>query len=130
MDLLNGNLLVGTKYGEVLSINEQSGAIKHIMKGHWTGETWGLAIGSDKKVYTTADDNTIICFNPSTNKTEKSGKISEKPGKNKIFRGASTLSLLTPNKHSRAIAVNKAGHVAIGTNEGELSIRTTSVILS
>jgi hypothetical protein len=53
--------------------------------------------------------------------------ISEKQGKNKIFRGASTLSLLSPNKHSRAIAVNKAGHVAIGTNDGELSIRTTSV---
>lgn len=37
LDLLNGSLLVGTKYGEVLSINEQSGAIKQIMKGHWTG---------------------------------------------------------------------------------------------
>jgi hypothetical protein len=37
LDLLNGSLLVGTKYGQVLSINEQSGAIKHIMKGHWTG---------------------------------------------------------------------------------------------
>lgn len=33
---------------------------------------------------------------------------------------------MSPNKHSRAIAVSKAGHVAIGTNEGELSIRTTS----
>ena len=69
LDLFNGNLLVGTKFGEILSINEQSGAIKKIMKGHWTGETWGLAIGSDKKIYTTADDNTIICFNPTTNKT-------------------------------------------------------------
>ena len=77
-----------------------------------------MAIGSDKKVYTTADDNTIICFNPSTNKTDRTGVISEKQGKNKIFRGASTLSLLSPNKHSRAIAVSKAGHVAIGTNEG------------
>ena len=37
LDLFNGNLLVGTKYGEVLSINEQSGATTQIMKGHWTG---------------------------------------------------------------------------------------------
>lgn len=39
------------------------------MRGHWTGETWGLAIGSDNNIYTTADDNTIICFNPNTYKT-------------------------------------------------------------
>jgi hypothetical protein len=37
LDLLNGNLLAGTKHGEVLSINEQSGAMTQIMKGHWTG---------------------------------------------------------------------------------------------
>ena len=37
LDLFNGNILAGTKYGEVLSINEQSGAITQIMKGHWTG---------------------------------------------------------------------------------------------
>jgi len=37
-------------------------------------------------------------------------------GKIRKIGGASTLSLLAPNKHSRAIAVNKAGHVAIGTN--------------
>jgi len=38
------------------------------MKGHWTGETWGLAISNENKIYSTADDNTIICFNPTTNK--------------------------------------------------------------
>lgn len=51
-----------------MTINEQSGAVNQVMKGHWTGETWGLAIGSDKNVYTTADDNTILSFNPKTNK--------------------------------------------------------------
>jgi hypothetical protein len=30
------------------------------MHGHWTGETWGLALGKNGKVYTTADDNNII----------------------------------------------------------------------
>jgi hypothetical protein len=37
LDLLNGNLLVATKFGEVLTINEQTGAKKQVMKGHWTG---------------------------------------------------------------------------------------------
>jgi len=37
--------------------------------------------------------------------------------KNKIL-GASTLSMLPPNQHSRAVAVSKQGHVALGTNFG------------
>jgi hypothetical protein len=45
------------------------------MKGHWTGEVWGLAIGSDNKVYTTADDNSVLCFNPSSSKVEKVGVV-------------------------------------------------------
>ena len=41
--------------------------------------------------------------------------------------GASTLSPLPPNQHSRAVAVNSKGHVAIGTNDGCLSVRSTKV---
>lgn len=37
LDFLNGNLLVSTNDGEILTINEQSGSIKKVMKGHWTG---------------------------------------------------------------------------------------------
>jgi len=37
--------------------------------------------------------------------------------KNKIL-GASTLSLLPSNQHSRALATNKKGHVAVATNFG------------
>jgi len=32
--------------------------------------------------------------------------------------------MLPPNQHSRAVAVNSKGHVAIGSNDGDLSIRT------
>lgn len=51
--------------------------------------------------------------------------MNEKPGKKYKIGGASTLSMLPPNQHSRAVAVNSKGHVAIGTNDGELSIRST-----
>lgn len=51
------------------------------------------------------------------------------PGKKYKIGGASTLSLLPPNQQARAIAVNKAGHIALGLNDGQLSIRTTNVIL-
>lgn len=38
------------------------------MQGHYTGETWGLDIAPNGKVYTTADDNQVLCFNPKTYK--------------------------------------------------------------
>ncbi len=97
------------------------------MHGHWTGETWGLAIGPDGMVYTTADDNTILGYNPKTFKVEKEGVINNVAGKKYKIGGASTLSLLPPNQQARGIAINKAGHIAIGLNDGQLSIRTTSV---
>lgn len=101
------------------------------MQGHSTGETWGLAIGPNGMVYSTADDNQILQFNPKTRKVEDKGTISEKAGKKFRIGGASTLSPLPPNQHSRAIAINrKTGHVAIGTNDGTLSVRTINVLPS
>jgi hypothetical protein len=86
-----------------------------------------LAIGPEGNVYTTADDNKIVSFNPKTKKVEATGIVNEKRGRKFRIGGASTLSPLPPNQHSRAVAVNKAGHVAIGTNDGTLSIRTSKV---
>jgi len=57
---------------------------------------------------------------------EGMGIVNETKGKKFRIGGASTLSPLPPNQHSRAVAVNKKGHVAIGTNDGCLSVRTTS----
>jgi hypothetical protein len=88
------------------------------MNGHWAGETWGLALGPEGKVYTTADDNSVLCFNPKTMIVENEGIVNEKAGKKHRIGGASTLSPLPPNQHSRAVAVSTAGHVALGTNEG------------
>lgn len=74
-------------------------------------------------MYSTGDDNQIIKFNPKSKKVDSIGKISEKRGRKFRIGGASTLSRLPPNQHSRAIAISKSGHVAIGTNDGTLSIR-------
>jgi hypothetical protein len=30
------------------------------MQGHSTGETWGLCVADNGKVYTTADDNSVL----------------------------------------------------------------------
>lgn len=100
------------------------------MHGHSQGQTWGLAIGPDGNVYTTADDNSILKFNPKTSKVEECGIINTVPGRKFKIGGASTLSTLPPNQHARAVAVNKAGHVIIGTNDGTVSVRTSKVFFS
>jgi hypothetical protein len=97
------------------------------MHGHYTGETWGLAIGSDGFIYSTGDDNTILGYNSKACQVTKQGIINSVPGKKQKIGGASTLSLLPPNQQGRALAVNKTGHIAVGINDGTLSIRTTAV---
>eukprot|EP00178_Gracilaria_changii_P027591 TRINITY_DN8922_c0_g1_i1.p2 TRINITY_DN8922_c0_g1~~TRINITY_DN8922_c0_g1_i1.p2 ORF type:complete len:113 (+),score=10.65 TRINITY_DN8922_c0_g1_i1:1003-1341(+) len=98
------------------------------MQGHSQGETWGLAIGPNGNVYTTADDNKIISFNPKSKKVDQVGVVDEKRGRKFRIGGASTLSTLPPNQHSRAVAVSSKGLVAIGTNDGTLSVRRLSNI--
>lgn len=94
------------------------------MQAHSTGETWGLGIGPEGTVFTTADDNKILEFNPKTKKVTSIGVINEKPGKKYRIGGASTLSVLPPNQQARGVAVSKSGHVAIGINDGTLSVRS------
>jgi len=76
------------------------------MDGHGTGEAWGLDIGADGNVFTTGDDNKIVCFDPSVNKTVSTGVVNETAGKKKRIGGASTLSRYPPNQCSRSIAVH------------------------
>lgn len=67
------------------------------MNGHGTGEAWGLALTGDGNVVTTGDDNKIVHFNTSNNKTENTGTVNEKKGKKHRIGGASTLSRFPPN---------------------------------
>lgn len=129
MDYFNNKFLIATSQGQVLSVSESTNEKKEIMQSHSTGETWGLAIGNQGTIYTTADDNKIIEFNPKTKKTVNIGIVNEKAGKKYRIGGASTLSVLPPNQQARGIAVNKAGHVAVGINDGTLSIRSSKVFV-
>ena len=130
LDFFHGKYLVATHCGKIMTIADSTGESKQIMQGHSTGETWGLAIGPNGMVYSTADDNQILQFNPKTRKVEAKGTVAEKRGRKFRIGGASTLSPLPPNQHSRAVAINnKTGHVAIGTNDGTLSVRTLDVII-
>lgn len=37
------------------------------------------------------------------------------------------MSVLPPNQQARGVAVSKAGHVAVGINDGSLTIRSAKV---
>lgn len=90
-----------------------------------TGETWGLDIDeATGKIVTTGDDNKIVVFDPVKNVVESVGIVNPQAGAKKKIGGASTLSLYPPNQCSRSVAINpKNGHVAIASNDGDLSIR-------
>jgi outer membrane protein assembly factor BamB len=69
IDAINNKIVVGTKCGRIITIDGEN--TKEIMHGHWTGETWGLAVAPNGIVYTAADDNFLFAFNPKTSKVEK-----------------------------------------------------------
>ena len=127
LDFHHGKYLVATSCGKIIEVGEGGASQNTIMQGHSAGETWGLGIGPEGKVYTTADDNKVIQWDPATKKATNVGIVNETRGKKFRIGGASTLSPLPPNQHSRAVAVNANGHVAIGTNDGCLSVRSNKV---
>lgn len=45
------------------------------MNGHGTGEAWGLDITPEGNILSTGDDNKIICFDPTQNKTISTGIV-------------------------------------------------------
>ena len=93
------------------------------MEGHSDGEVWGLAPADDTHVITSGDDNKIKTWNVATRKCEATGKISSESRK-APKGGASSLTELPDSQCARSVAYNPTnGHVAVGQNDGTLSIR-------
>jgi len=116
--------LVGLRDGTIYTLNIDSGAKNIVMQSHCEGEVWGLAAVDDSRVVTSGDDNKIMVWDITARKCVSSSKISSKSRK-PPKGGASTLSDLPPSQCARAVAYNKKnGHIAVGQNDGTLSIRT------
>lgn len=125
-----GDIVVGLKNGTILEIKDES-KLKLHMKGHSEGEAWGLAIcPKTGYVITSCDDNRILVWDPTKKTCVNIGTVNETAGP-KPKGGASTTSTFPPNQCARALDVNAVnGHVCIGINNGEFSIRASSTDLN
>ena len=99
------------------------------MEGHSDGEVWGLGLAGPDHVVTSGDDNKIKAWNINTRKCEASGTISSESRK-APRGGASSLTELPDSQCARAVAVNPVnGYVAVGHNDGTLTIRQSATKL-
>ena len=117
----SGALLVGQRDG---TISYEDGSRTNIMYSHSDGEVWGLAQQADGTVVTSADDNKVMFWNPSTRSFIKQAKVSDRKAKARRG-GASTLSKLSESQCSRCVAVNDQ-FVVVAGNDGAVSVRSAS----
>jgi len=119
-----GDFVVGLRNGSIIEF-ERGLQGKTVMSSHSDGEVWGLAICPHTGLIVTAcDDNKVMVWDPETRRCVNTGTINTVAGPKPKTMGASTLSVYPPNQCARAVAINsKNGHVAIGVNNGELSVR-------
>jgi WD40 repeat protein len=100
------------------------------MESHSDGEVWGLGLASKTHIVTSGDDNKVKSWNISTRKCESTGVISNESRK-APKGGASSLTELPDSQCARAVAVNPSnGYVAVGHNDGTLTIRSSANKLS
>jgi WD40 repeat protein len=127
LDLHRDNILVGTRDGSITEI-KSDGTKTVLMESHNDGEVWGLAVDSTNNLVVSAgDDNQIKVWSIQQRKSIATGVIDEKKGpQRKAGYGASTLATTGTNQQARSVALNNLnGHVAIGLNDGRVSIRTS-----
>jgi WD40 repeat protein len=120
----NGDFVVGLRDGSII-VYEKGTKAKLVMSSHSDGELWGLAVCPHTGyLVTCADDNKVMVWDSEARKCIGTTTINEVAGPKPKTMGASTLSIYPPNQCARAVAINpKNGHIAIGVNNGELSVR-------
>lgn len=125
IDVLGGNVLVGSRDGTIAEFQGSNRRV--LMESHADGEVWGLAIDpmSPNQIVTTGDDNKIRVWDINQRKCVSSGTLDPQKGQERrAGQGASTLAHTTPNQQARGVAINSNGDVAVGHNDGKVTIRS------
>jgi len=79
LDYYNGKILVGLRNGSIIEIDEATEEKKVLLASHHEGESWGLeVIPEDRMFLTIGDDNKVMAFDYANRRFLRQGKISEK----------------------------------------------------
>jgi WD40 repeat protein len=91
------------------------------MHSHNNGEVWGLDFDTEGNVYTSADDNQVLVWDPTKRAKANGFQITDRKQKSKKG-GASKLCKLPDSQCSRAVAV-LGDEIAVAGNDGAVMIK-------
>jgi WD40 repeat protein len=130
MDALEGSsdLLLGLRTGEIMIKNLSNNHETLITRSHFEGIIGGLEYIQPGYILTTGEDNLIILWNLTTKIIEATAFINEKviPIKTQIDleEEEHLVTEFPPHQCSKVVTYNPSSkHVAIGINNGTISIR-------
>ena len=120
LDWNNGTILCGTKDGVIQELRDQMRIV--LMDSHSQGSVWGLAIHptNPSLFISTGDDNTIKVWDMSQRKCISTGVLEAAMGPTAETEGNSDFAR---SKQSRAVAISRSEHVAVGHNDGHVTVR-------
>jgi len=64
VDFDGNNMVVGLRNGTIVHCSQDGSNKKEIMHSHCEGEVWGLDVDQDGTIYTSADDNNVMAWDP------------------------------------------------------------------
>ena len=122
VDIIGGGVICSTRDGVITEIT--SAGLKVVMETHCEGEVWSLTQHptNPNLIISTGDDNKIKVWDVVRKKCVQTYTIEVLPGQNTAHRS----SLLPSSQQSRAVAACQFGQVAVGHNDGHVSIRHAS----
>ena len=119
IDIQGSNILFSTRDGVIAELNGSSQRI--IMESHNEGEVWSIAQDCQRPnlLISTGDDNKMKVWDIHQRRCISTTIIEILAVKNTAHRS----SLLPSSQQSRAISISPTGHVAVGHNDGHVTIR-------
>jgi len=126
--------VVGTDRCQIFDVAgfSSSGArASMLVTGHFDGELWGLDVNprDTNQAVTVGEDNQIYVYDLAKHNVISRGFINTKPNRTekRKHEKASTMSAFPTEQCARSVCYSPdASVIAVGTNEGEVAIYTTS----